>query len=155
MRTTPMFHGLTCAPCALVLLLGACARTAARVSDGVVRAEGERSRWSGREQGEWTWWHASGEIAERGRFEDGREIGLWMQWYPSGQIRSRGERAWNPLTRRSERQGAWVLWHPSGAEAARGAYVDGRREGRWEYTNEDGTFDGDESGEYHRDVKVD
>lgn len=135
--------------------LAACTQVTTRVSDGVVRTQGARSRLSGREEGEWTWWHASGEVAEQGSFDDGRAVGLWARWYPSGQIRARGERRWNAATKRSEREGVWVLWHPSGVEAARGTYRAGRREGRWEFTNEDGSLDGDRSGEYHDDVKLD
>lgn len=134
----------------------ACTREVTLVTrDGVLRAHGARSRATGRETGAWSFWYPSGEPREEGAFEDGHRTGPWLQRYPSGQRRSFGERVWNPATQRSEREGVWFFWHPSGMEAARGVYRAGLREGRWEYTNEDGSLDGVASGEYHADQKLD
>jgi hypothetical protein len=137
--------------------VSACTREVTLVTrDGVLRAHGARSRFTGLETGAWTFWYPSGEPREEGAYDDdGHRTGTWTQRYPSGQQRSRGERLWNPSTLRSEREGAWFFWHASGMEASRGVYRAGLREGRWEFTNEDGSLDGVQSGEYHADQKLD
>lgn len=142
--------------CCALALVAACARDATRYGeDGLKRASGARSIWTGREEGRWRFWYPSGERREEGTFDDGRRAGLWTQWFPSGQRRERGARRWNASTHASEREGAWTFWHENGVEAARGVYVRGLREGNWEFTNHDGSLDGDRSGEYHADVKLD
>lgn len=142
--------------CCALAIAAACTRDATLYGeDGLKRASGSRSIVTGREEGRWRSWFPSGERREEGSFDDGRRTGVWTQWYPSGQRRERGARRWNVATHASEREGAWTFWHANGVEAARGVYVRGAREGRWEYTNHDGSLDGDRSGEYHADVKLD
>ena len=69
--------------------------------------------------------------------------------------RSRGERRYHADTSSSEREGMWTLWHANGERAAVGAYVAGKREGHWDFTHADGGLDGDRTGEYHGDVRID
>lgn len=141
---------------ALLCLASGCAHETSLYSDdGVVRARGGRSRWTGKEDGHWIWRYPSGELREEGDFDSGVRAGTWTQYYPSGQLRSRGARAWCAATRRSEREGAWSFWHENGVAAEHGTFRAGRRAGRWEFTNRDGSLDAARTGEYYEDVKLD
>lgn len=141
---------------ACATLAWGCAReTLLTTDDGIVRARGERSRWTAREEGDWLWRYPNGELREEGRFEGGRRVGLWTQHYPNGQLRSRGARCWNPATSSSERDGPWTLWHVNGIAAEVGLYCAGARVGHWEFTNEDGSLDATRTGEYHEGEKLD
>jgi len=121
---------------------------------GHVRFEGQRSRVTGRETGEWTWYFPDGSLRERGAFEDGRRVGSWTQWWSNGERRSEGVRVWDAETRTSPREGAWTFWHPNGALASRGMCRGGRREGWWEFSLDDGRLDGDKSGLYHANFRI-
>jgi antitoxin component YwqK of YwqJK toxin-antitoxin module len=134
----------------------ACARDATLYSqDGVVRARGCRDRLDGDERGAWIYRFPSGELREEGTYDDGHRVGTWTQRYPSGQKRSSGERRWDPALGASVREGPWTFWHDNGFVSAQGLYRGGLREGRWEFTNRDGSLDGAASGEYHAGVKLD
>lgn len=104
--------------------------------------------------GTWRWFHPNGELRERGTYEDGHRAGVWTQWWSNGQRRSQGLRAWNPGTRTSEREGPWTFWHQNGTVAGRGVYRCGRREGHWEASIDDGSLDGDASGEFHDGERI-
>ncbi len=116
--------------------------------------EGRRSWPAGLEQGEWRWFYPNGELRERGAYRDGRRVGTWTQWWSNGQRRSEGERVWLEGARASVREGPWRFWHPSGPLSTSGVYRAGRREGHWEASIDDGSFDGDRTGEYFRDALV-
>ena len=158
MRVVCRFGSLArAAPLALVAatLCGSCGEKAVYYPDGVARAEGRRTWPDRREQGFWSYAYPNGVLREQGRYEDGRRVGVWEQWYPNGRPRSRGERRYHADTSSSEREGMWTLWHANGERAAVGAYVAGKREGHWDFTHADGGLDGDRTGEYHGDVRID
>jgi antitoxin component YwqK of YwqJK toxin-antitoxin module len=130
--------------------------------DGVRRAqgriafhtEGRAEARVERETGPWTWWFQNGERREAGTLEHGRRTGTWTQWYPNGQRRSQGLRVWDEESRASVREGVWTFWHENGERSAAGVYETGRREGHWDYTLDDGSLDGDRTGEYHDDQRI-
>jgi antitoxin component YwqK of YwqJK toxin-antitoxin module len=123
--------------------------------DGTPRAEGPQSWFDHREVGFWTFTYPNGALREQGRYADGHRVGVWEQWFPNGERRSRGERRYHPRTTASEREGMWILWHENGQRSASGTYRAGKREGHWDFSHPDGGLDGDRTGEYHDDVKLD
>ncbi|MDZ4773358.1 MAG: hypothetical protein SGI72_09525 [Planctomycetota bacterium] len=154
----------TIALVALALLsLSSCGNAVEYYSDGVRRAEGPlvfRSEKripasSEREDGTWTWWYPNGERRESGTHAEGHRTGEWTQWYPNGQRRSRGERVWSEALHASPREGMWTYWHENGEILSRGVFVNGAREGHWDFSREDGSLDPEYSGEYHLDQRLD
>lgn len=149
---------LVCAAYLLCATLASCGPDVEYYADGVRRAEGHVSARNAtaqsRETGAWTWWYPNGERRERGTLEDGARTGTWTQWYPNGQRRSEGRRAWDAATHSSQRVGLWTFWHENGERLARGVYRTGRREGHWDYSLDNGALDGDRTGEYHDDARV-
>jgi hypothetical protein len=149
-------------PVVIALASAGCAPDVSYWSDGVRRSQGRiaLARAGGapsapaRETGPWTWWFPNGERREQGTIAGGRRVGTWTQWYPNGQRRSRGVRAWDEASRASVREGLWTFWHENGERSAVGVYIAGRREGHWDYTLDDGSLDGDRTGEYHHDQRV-
>jgi antitoxin component YwqK of YwqJK toxin-antitoxin module len=135
--------------------ISACQPKSITYPDGTQRAQGHVSWTDQRRVGFWTFSYPNGAVREEGRYADGHRIGTWLQWYPNGQMRSRGERRYDPETTGGEREGPWTLWHANGQIAASGAYRAGKREGHWDYSHPDGGLDGDRTGEYHADVKLD
>lgn len=145
---------LALGPLAL-LACAACSREVERFyPDGVLRSTGRELGPEKVPDGPWKTWYPGGEPREEGVFDHGRRVGVWTQWWPNGQRRSRGARAWDETLRSSPREGAWTFWHANGVRAAQGAYVKGQREGRWDVSLEDGTLDGDRTGEFHLDQKI-
>lgn len=122
--------------------------------DGVLRSSGSVYGAQQLPDGLWKTWYPGGEPREEGRYERGRRVGVWTQWWPNGQRRSRGTRAFDEALQASPREGAWTFWHANGVRAAQGVYHKGLREGRWDVSLEDGTLDGDRSGEFHADAKI-
>ena len=141
---------------ALVCALAACTQAVERKwSDGTRRGEGRQSTFTRAEEGLWTYWFPNGELREQGRYLHGRRVGSWRQWYPNGSPRSAGQREWNPTAGGSLREGVWTFWHENGVLAAHGAFEQGLREGQWDYNLDSGALDGNQSGEYHRDQRID
>lgn len=138
------------------LACGACSREVELFHpDGVLRSKGRESGAEKLPDGPWKTWYPSGDPREEGAYDRGRRVGVWTQWWPNGQRRSRGARAWDEESQAAPREGAWTFWHANGVRAAQGVYVKGQREGRWDVSLEDGTLDGDRSGEFHRGLKID
>lgn len=135
--------------------LSACAPRTITYPDGTARAEGHQSWFDQRKVGFWTFSYPNGALREQGRYEGGHRTGTWEQWFPNGERRSRGARRYHPETGASEREGMWTLWHDNGQRSAAGAYRAGKREGHWDFSHPDGGLDGDRTGEYHKDVKLD
>jgi hypothetical protein len=109
--------------------------------DGAVTIEGERD-------GEWSFHYPDGSLREQGRYDNGQRIGTWRQWHKDGQLISEGERRFDAGTSASERQGAWTFWYADGTVRARGLFSAGRREGPWEFFDEEGLADPEQTGSY-------
>lgn len=123
--------------------------------DGLKRSEGDRSWFGNVEVGLWTYWYPNGELREQGRYDNGRRAGIWTQWFPNGQKRSQGERRHDDATLGSEREGAWTHWHENGEKQSSGVYRAGKAEGHWDHGLDNGGVDGDRTGEYHDNLKID
>jgi antitoxin component YwqK of YwqJK toxin-antitoxin module len=141
-----------------VLALGAalagCAREQRSWPDGTRRFAGRRALVGGEREGEWTFWYPDGALREHGLYAAGRRTGTWRQWHHDGQLASVGERGFHAATGGSEREGPWTFWHPGGSVRARGTFAAGRREGEWEFFDEDGEEDVERSGRYSAGVRV-
>jgi antitoxin component YwqK of YwqJK toxin-antitoxin module len=141
----------------LVLVLAAfssCGTRSQYYKNGVKRCEGNAS-WSGKPDGVWTYWYPNGERAESGTYRDGLRVDTWTTWYPNGQKRAEGARAPDATEESSPREGLWTEWYENGERAARGVYRAGKRAGHWDVSHDDGGLDGDRTGEYHDDARID
>lgn len=85
--------------------------------------------------GVWSFFHPSGQLQRRGRFERGEPVGLFEEWHGSGTLKLR-ERFEGGL-----RQGPFEEWFDNGQLRARGDYENGLREGPWEGHARDGAVD--------------
>lgn len=134
------------------LVLGACTKHVERRWPGdTPRHEGLVSRLDGEREGLWTFWFPSGALREQGRYSGGLRVGRWKQWHANGEPRSEGPRTPDLARRESPRSGYWRFWFENGELEAQGVFVDGLREGHWDYHLTDGQLDGDRTGEYHLD----
>lgn len=86
-------------------------------------------------QGTWSFWHPSGRLMRRGRFERGLEEGLFEEWHPSGQPRLRTQYRAGLLEGPSEE------WYDDGSVRSRGSWSAGLRSGPWEGWRRDGSPD--------------
>ena len=146
---------------ALVLALSLAAATQDREArtesweDGSPKAEWEVVVRDGVEvrDGSFRSWHANGEEASRGRYEDGERTGKWRFWHDNGRKAAQGRYEGGLRT------GEWESWHPDRSEdlAQSGEYTitrdhwadgtlhfvgeerDGRRHGVWRSFHADGT----------------
>ena len=145
---------LRCAALLALWIAPGCGREVRYHPGNVKRSEGRRPWIGALEEGYWTYWYPNAALREQGRYVHGRREGTWEQWYPTGAPRSRGRRAWNEATQCSARVGTWIFWHENGVRQSVGVFRDGRREGHWDYNHVDGSLDGDQTGEYHDDVRL-
>jgi hypothetical protein len=154
-QRTLLARSVLLAPCLLLALAG-CARDAEYYPGGLRRADGDigSDDAATREDGTWTWWYPNGERRESGTLDHGRRVGEWTQWYPNAQRRSQGMRMFDPAAHASPREGSWTFWYENGVVLGRGLFHAGRREGHWDYSLDDGTLDGDRTGEYHDDLRL-
>jgi antitoxin component YwqK of YwqJK toxin-antitoxin module len=104
--------------------------------DGTPRSETRLIVWSdGRVErdGAEREYHKSGALVAERFFSHDRHVGTWRTWYPDGTVRSEvdfGSAADAPAMQR--------FWHPTGTLAAEGPLREGRRDGRWRYSDEAG-----------------
>jgi hypothetical protein len=61
--------------------------------------------------GLFTWWHANGQKALEGRYDQGKQDGPWTWWYATGQKSIHGEYAKGNPT------GRWTWWKEDGKVA--------------------------------------
>lgn len=77
--------------------------------------------------GNWIFYYQSGSIEQKGRFERGRYQGAWTWYYPNGNV-WREERYFN-----GREDGMFVEYDPSGQILTKGDYIGGEKEGEWIY----------------------
>ena len=75
--------------------------------------------------GRWEAYDHSGNIRERGSYQDGQEDGVWSTYSADGVLQEEGN------MRRGERHGRWRFFHSEGHLEVEGDYADGRRFGAW------------------------
>ena len=96
-----------------------------RFDDGALRRSGELV--DGLQEGEWSFYYASGRLRARGSYRGDVPDGEWTYWYEDGTKEMHG-------TYRNERQhGDWSVWYPNGRLEARGRYEEGLEVGPWTY----------------------
>lgn len=91
-------------------------------------------------------WFKTGQIEQKGVFDQGLRKGLWVLWYENGQKKSSG-RYKNGL-----RDGQWTTWYQNGKRMQKGIYRAGKREGVWIFWY--GNGEKKEAGRYSDDQKV-
>lgn len=117
---------------------------------GVKTAEGSISA-SGKYEGEWTLFYTDGSVKEQGSYVEGMREGDWEFFYENGKLRQKGkyrqgkphgrwewfykngERRREEEYRRGREDGESKEFDPSGRVIAQGLYVDGLKDGLWEY----------------------
>ena len=70
-----------------------------------------------KQQGTWSYWHASGAKHAEGGFRDDKQDGTWSWWYADGTLQQQGNYAQSGL-----RVGPWRFFHADGKLKAEGAY---------------------------------
>jgi antitoxin component YwqK of YwqJK toxin-antitoxin module len=147
-------------------------------SNDILLAEGIYDE-QGRRQGLWKYYYLTGEIKEQGKYKDDKRVGTWRYFFEDGEIEQIGDFA-NDLP-----EGTWRWYYPNkeirleedyafgfedgpsieyadtGTVIAKGEYIDGYKEGVWEYRignlREKGKyFEGEKQGlwqQYYVDTK--
>lgn len=89
--------------------------------------------------GKCTRYDESGNKIESGSFQHGGRTGDWTGWHATGQVAWTGAyRPWNGDTNESK-SGEWRYYREDGTPSERGTYSDwGSKTGRWEYFDEGG-----------------
>ncbi len=111
-----------------------------RWPEGHVMREGEVVE--GEQQGDWVYFHKSGEKKTEGNFVEDRQEGIWTQWYENG------NEEWRGAFLSGRRSGLWRYGHPSGTPRAQGRFEEGRETGEWTFwstqgrLSQRGDFDG-------------
>ncbi|MCC7303719.1 MAG: hypothetical protein IT233_13850 [Bacteroidia bacterium] len=118
---------------------------------------------AGNEQGPWEEFHANGQLKGKGEYKDGKRIGDWSFYHINGKLEQKGkydkkgraQGVWkwyyeggNLLREENyldgQREGAMTEYSDSGSVITRGDFLEGMKEGKWEYC----MGDYKESGEY-------
>jgi len=143
-----------------VFYLDGSIRTEGAVVDGM--REGVHRAWhdsgllwstttwkDGSRNGEATHFDESGRMTSQGYYKDGFRQGLWTKFHgPSGHIMSEG------YYEKQKRVGQWREWYWTGAPKSEGHFIDGDREGHWDFWRLDGEVDEARTGFYKRGEKV-
>ncbi len=107
--------------------------------------------------GTWTWWYDNGQKAAVMEYDAGTAVGTERHWTPDGELVGEGEFRdgveWTgtfidfdaelkPTALRSlkdgQPHGAYLWWHKNGTLNTKGQFVEGRRDGVWSWSYEDG-----------------
>jgi len=98
---------------------------------------------TGRRVGQWTYWHDDGTKWKEGGYQDGKKDGVWLEWYYGGQLKSEQTYKASIITPSLEeswirhgmdpKEGSVNTWHKNGGKNYQGAYLDGKRHGKWTY----------------------
>lgn len=93
--------------------------------DGKLRCTGHY--FKGRKYGTWRYFYPDGSLEQEGQFRNGRHDGRWVWYFPDGKMRLEQEYYQGKL------DGASVEYNDSLQVIARGNFVEGLEDGRWEY----------------------
>ncbi len=81
--------------------------------------------YSGKREGDWTFYHPNGNVRGRGAFRAGRLQGTWKLYHANGKPESEGKYENN------YRVGLWTFYTTNGNRRAEGNFSDGYRTGAW------------------------
>ncbi len=130
---------------------------------GILIGEGSMDE-NDKRQGTWKYYYETGEIKAKGDFKDNLKTGEWIFYYEDGKIEQRGKYnkdkpsglwTWyysNGNKWREENlikgveEGSLTEYNKDGAVILKGEYVDGEREGVWNYDNGDDKEEGSYQG---------
>jgi antitoxin component YwqK of YwqJK toxin-antitoxin module len=99
--------------------------------DGSKFAEGQYVK--GRQHGEWTYWHKSGEVARTVNYKNGQPDGSWEVFRDDGTLSA--QRSYKG----GKRDGTWVVFDDTGKKPTREeSYKDGLADGTWKVWFPDG-----------------
>lgn len=95
----------------------------------------------GKLEGQLEQYHATGELAARGRYIQGQQVGDWGYWYPSGQRRQvlsfrNGQypliqQFWDEAGQQTVTNGTGTWYRDEDGMRLQGAVVNGVQDGRW------------------------
>ncbi len=91
-------------------------------------------------EGKWTYWHANGQEAMRGTYENDQPIGKFSWFYATGQKQLEG------TFDAGQRTGKFVWWHANGQKQMEAGYIAGVLDGKWSSWTKEGKIV--EKGEY-------
>ena len=86
--------------------------------------------------GEWIFYYQDGKIEQRGKYSSDKPSGLWTWFYTNGKI----WREENLL--KGVEDGSLTEYNKEGTVILKGDYVDGERDGVWNFNNGDNTEEG-------------
>ncbi len=93
-------------------------------------------RWKevkgGKANGLWMEWYENGNLRFKANWQEGRGHGLWQYFHENGQVRDEGVYHYDIPN------GIHQEYHANGQLAVRKFYIDGKKEGKWEYFNSEG-----------------
>lgn len=81
----------------------------------------------GEQQGEWTYFHETGQLKAKGSYLDDLQVGRWTYWYGNGVVEMEGTFA------KERRAGLWRYFHRNGSPRAVGRFDHGRETGQWTF----------------------
>ena len=114
------------------------------ISD-LVRGEGKIE--GDAQEGEWTYRHPNGALAQKGNYVDDKQDGKWSYWYDNGQLEQQG------FFLDGYRSGFWQYWNENGTKYAEGYFDEGYEEGHWKYYDGQGRLRC--AGEFRRGKQAD
>ncbi len=98
--------------------------------------------------GKWSYWYDSGKLSSEENYTAGTTSGIWKTWYPSGlqssEINYTNQTAvfWYPTGKKQSEggmlanrtfNGQWTAWHENGQKSYSGNYLNGKKEGEWNW----------------------
>ncbi|MGE3164521.1 MAG: redoxin domain-containing protein [Planctomycetota bacterium] len=86
----------------------------------------------GEQQGEWTYYHETGQLKAKGSYLDDLQVGRWTYWYANGVVEMDGVFA------DERRSGLWRYFHRNGSPRAIGRFDHGRETGQWTFWDPQG-----------------
>ncbi len=94
-------------------------------STGEKKAEGEYK--DDKKIRDWKYYHRNGKVEQTGRYQNDLPVGLWRWYFEDGLLR-RGEEYYRGLA-----EGPSVEYNENSEMVAQGTYLDGFRDGLWNY----------------------
>ncbi len=104
-------------------------------SEGILTGEGIMDA-AGNEQGPWEEFHPNGQLKAKGEYKDAKRIGEWVFYHVSGKTEQKGK-----YDKKGRAQGVWKWFYESGNLLREENYLDGQREGNMiEYSDSGGVI---------------
>jgi len=79
----------------------------------------------GKKEGHWKYYLLTGQLWEKGNYDNGEEEGIWVRYHPNGQMHFKGD------YKNGKKDGSWVEYWSNGQLWSKGAFKNGKEEGPW------------------------